>query len=317
VRGAVGGGLVGAAVVGLSGAGAGGLLLLLPLALLMPKIGLPVAAGLLLGVGAALVKGALDTAGRRAWLSGLMAAVLLVLAGVAVVRGGPAAGTEGAAESQLAPVLAPAIAAGLDIGMFQQKVDEAVATNRGALVDDGRPLVVVFGASSSGGGTAGRFWPQVLQEERPDLHIVSLAWGGATTWHLRRIADALDVRADICVSYIGHNDLLEGMPGLTLADLEAGRPAQSGGMVAPVPLTDAAANVQALVARCGRSLLMEERVVGREAWMATYRSMLQGVDDAEWVDGAGAVPPEAMMDNVHPDPRGQELLGRFVAGRLR
>ncbi|MFN7146120.1 MAG: SGNH/GDSL hydrolase family protein, partial [Myxococcota bacterium] len=164
----------------------------------------------------------------------------------------------------------------------------------------------VLGGSSSGGGTRGRFWPQVLQERLGDrATVVSLAWGGATTWHLRRILDRLDARAEVCVLYGGHNDTTRSVPGRTIAQVEAGAPGGDG-LVAAVSLDEARANVLAMKERCGRFVVIQERVRGREADMAAYAAMLREVPGVDWLDGERLVAPTDLLDDVHLHPRGHE-----------
>lgn len=271
-------------------------LLLSPLAPALPVI--PATATLsLLGGACGLVRG-----GARGWaLAGL---ALLLAAGSVLVRPAP---------GPTAAVVAPSWMPSVGPAVLERKVDELVRATGPALAGARRPLVVALGGSSSGGGTAGRFWPQILDELLGGrAQVVSLAWGGATSWHLLRALQRLEVRAELCVAYIGHNDLSVALPGRTIRQILADEPARGSELVAPVPLEDAGRNLQAMRAHCGVLLAIQERVAGREAVMAGYAAMLRGQEGVDWLDGQQLVSAGDLMDDVHLHPAGHERLARAL-----
>lgn len=294
-------------------------LLAAPLTLLLTAVGLPPLAGLALLVGAGALSAAMERRGWRRAAAGGLVAVSLVAAAALVVRAAGPAGLEGSGSE----VVAAALSRTVTVDTFRVKVDDAVAAYgpRLAARPADKPLVLALGSSSSGGNTAGRFWPQVLQEELPEVHVQSLAWGGATTWHVRHILEGLDAHADACVLYMGHNDLMNTSPGRSLAAMEAGAPAEGGHFVPPVPLEDARANLTAIAERCGVLLAMQEHSMEQAALLSGYADMLRAHPRVVYRDGAAELAKlpaaVAMVDPVHPSLRGQEVLGRYVAGELR
>lgn len=274
-------------------------LLLSPLAFLLP---IPVPATLAaLGGACGVVRG-----GGRGY--GIAVVSLMLAAGLVLVQP-TTPPTDSLTSAALAPMVGPAV--------LQYKVDEMRQATAPALAQASRPLIVALGGSSSGGGTRGRFWPQVLQERlQGRASVVSLAWGGATTWHLLRLMEEAQVQADICILYIGHNDLSAALPGRSIRQLLADQPATQQGLVAPVPLADARENVLAMRAHCGQILAMQERVAGRETVMAEYGAMLSTLPGVRWVDGTTIVRPEHLMDDVHLHPPGHEVLAAEVHARM-
>jgi lysophospholipase L1-like esterase len=280
-------------------------LLLAPLALLLP---LPALATLAVLAGAAGMV-------RRGSRGYAVAGVALVIAmGVVLdeVRRGFALRSEPGA---VAEVLAPTVTAAL----FEEKVSQIVQARRDAVQAATHPLVLALGGSSSGGGTEGRFWPQVVQEELgARASVVSLAWGGATTWHLRRALDDLDIHAQIarvCVLYVGHNDVVAAVPGRSIAEVIAGAPAGVG-MMPPVRLPEAAQNIAAIRDRCGHTLAIQERVRGGPDDMVAYAAMIQQVPGVDWADGSALVADADLLDDVHIAPAGHERFGKAIAARI-
>ena len=283
-------------------------LLLAPVALVLP---LPALATLAVLAGAA----GMVRRGRRGYAVAGFA--LLVAMGVVLdeVRRGFALRSETGA---VAEVLAPTVTAAL----FEEKVSQIVQARRDALRSAAHPIVIALGGSSSGGGTEGRFWPQVVQEEvGARASVVSLAWGGATTWHLRRALEDLDVHAQIapsgpiCVLYVGHNDSVAAVPGRSIAEVVAGAPAGVG-MMPPVRLSEAAQNIAAIRDRCAHTLAIQERVRGGPDDMVAYAAMLQQVPGVDWADGSVLVTDADLMDDVHIGPAGQERFGKAIAARI-
>ncbi len=181
-----------------------------------------------------------------------------------------------------------------------------------------RPLVLALGSSSSGGQTAGEYWPQLVQNRLPEATVVTVALGGYTTWHLRRVLDALKVRPEVCVVYAGHNDRNASMPGASITELEKGAKS-SMTLVPAVTLPEARENHLTMAAHCERYLAMAERVVGSEARMNEYAQVLQSLSGVQYLDvrTALASASDRMLDDVHPTPEGHIVLARLVTDRVR
>lgn len=281
-------------------------LLLLPLALLGPAMGLPGAAVASTVVAASATSAALATTAHRralAVLLGLAAASTAVLVTLDA-RTPPSSWLATWSATQL-----------IDRELPRHKVDAMVERGRKAA---SAPRVVIFGSSSSGGSTRGRWWPQILQELLPDVPMAILTEGGATSWHAREVAAALDLHAEVCVTYLGQNDVVVSLPGATLAQLARGEPGTPDRWVAPVTLEEAHENYVALSARC-TVLAMEERSLQQGEALARYRDMLLTVPGLHHADAvtALAAEPGVMLDDIHLTPRGAEVLARFVAEKLR
>ena len=210
---------------------------------------------------------------------------------------------------------------GLDA--YERKVDQAVEFYRPKLANrpKDKPLVVTLGSSSTGGNNPKGFWPQFLDQELPDAHVQTLAWGGATSWHMVKILERLDVQADACVLFMGHNDTIQAVPGQSLASLERGDPPYSDAFVPPVPLPEAQVNMRALSRRCGVFIGMEEYSIGREEDLEGYAAMMDRMPEVLYLDVATPLSErprsQMMIDSVHPSPAGQRLIGSLVAEELR
>ena len=74
----------------------------------------------------------------------------------------------------------------LDAEVVERRLAQAVDQLRPVVAAMGpkRPRIVALGASSSGGQTPGRHWPDVVGERLPSAEVVSLARVGFTTWHM-------------------------------------------------------------------------------------------------------------------------------------
>lgn len=295
------------------------LLVLTPLVALAPQLGLDPRAAWAGVYAAVAFDGARRVSGRARLVAGGAAALAVVAAAVLVALPlfGPVRGP--APDSPLATQAAKVL---IDFHAAQAKVDAVVTRVRADVSarPPGRPLVIALGSSSSGGGQQGAFWPQVLQELRPDLYVVSAAEGGATSWHMRKVVERLPVKPDLCVSYLGHNDTLASFPGLSIAELERGLEPRTASFVPPVTRDEARENYAAMLQGCGRLLAMQEYARGREPTLASYAALLREVPGVIWADGgavlAGAPSALTMVDDVHPTPSGQRLLGAFVAERV-
>jgi lysophospholipase L1-like esterase len=312
------GGLLSLALMGPAGFA---VLLLSPAAPLVEALGLPAmsAMWLLYGAGASMA-----TLKGPTWRRAVAAVACLLSFGMAahafIGTIGPI-GLEAndADNSAVARVLETTL--GLDA--YERKVDQAVELYGPKLKarDATRPLVVTLGSSSTGGNDPRGFWPEYLGKELPDADVQTLAWGGATSWHMLKIMERLDVRADACVLFMGHNDTLQSVPGQSLASLERGEAPYSEAFVPPVPLPEAEVNLKALSQRCGVFVGMEEYSIGREKDLDAYAAMMDRMPEVVYLDAASelAARPQSqmMVDSVHPSPAGQRLLGRLVAEQLR
>ncbi|MCB9741267.1 MAG: SGNH/GDSL hydrolase family protein [Alphaproteobacteria bacterium] len=290
-----------------------------PYALGALAFGVPMPSALCLLVGAATAMAVVEREGWRRGLAGLLTAAALVGAGGFIFADQDPMGIKGG-DSEL---VAKALSRTVDLDTFMNKVDDAVTyygPRLESLREDPRPLVVALGSSSTGGNSHGRFWPEVVAELVPEAKVQRLSWGGMTTWHVRHLLDRLDVHAEVCVLYMGHNDLTPTSPGGSLAQIEAGT-APGGRFVSPVPLEDAKANLSAISQHCGTLIAMQERSTESEAALATYKAMLQAHPDLVYADGAATLDgmpfAVAMVDPVHPSPKGHQVLGAFVAERVR
>lgn len=322
---AIGLAVVSAVTAGLLGFRGLFVLLVMPLSLLGPRLGLPVDALMSLIAASAAVGSAAENPGWRRGLAACLALLGFGMAARSVVQR-PGAGNAGS------QAVEAAVGATIDIGLVQRKVDEVVARTHPlvAAVPAGTPLVLALGSSSSGGGTKGRFWPDFLQEELAGTPgeraqgvapvVISIAQGGATTWHARRILETLDVRPAACVVYLGQNDTTKSMPGLTIAQLERGERPTPGAWVEPATEQDARDNIAAIAARCGVTLAMQEYVVGRTAPLAKFAVMLQTIPGVHYLDPTAPLTsqPRAllMLDDVHPSPAGQQVLAKAIAAEL-
>ncbi len=203
----------------------------------------------------------------------------------------------------------------VDPAMVNRKVEQAISNFKAQKLPEHHPRVVALGSSSSGGGTSGRFWPQILQEKLPNAQVVSLALGGSTSWHMRRILETLDLRPELCILYMGHNDQVPSFPGIGIAGLMRGDSPDPDHWVPPVTLAEAADNVNAMASRCGAFVGVSEYAKGREPAVLAYAEMLASVPGIRVLDAASmfrGLPASAMLDDVHPSPAGQERLALLM-----
>ena len=307
---AVGVGLGTLAVLGPAALGLG---ILAPALLLFQGTAIPPIAVLWLLYAAACSMRVMEGGWRR-W-----AALALSIGGVVLgvwtfVASLPELGTEAVdADNEL---VAQALQVTVGIDAYQAKVDDAVALYRPKLEGVEGPLVVTLGSSSSGGNQPDGFWPDHLGRGLPDAHVQTLAWGGSTSWHMRELLLGLDVRPQVCVLYMGHNDTLRSAPGRSIQQIADEAPAAEG-FVAPVSHAEAAENVRVMADRCGAFLLVPEYSVGREDEIAAWRDAILAEVDVqvhEVVPLLSSRPlDEMMVDNIHPSLEGQELMGEELA----
>ncbi|MBM4365914.1 MAG: SGNH/GDSL hydrolase family protein [Deltaproteobacteria bacterium] len=301
-----------AAILGAAGPAAGLVLFAAPLAWLLAKLGLPVPASLAVVAAAAATTG-LSRARISALSSGGLAVIGLALAAFLTWR-------DAATRAPPAWIAERAGSSLVDTGLLRRKVESVVSRAQKEMIGEpSRPWLFALGSSSSGGGTRGDFWPSMLAEDFPDLALVNIAEGGATSWHMAEVIEALDARPRACVMYMGHNDVAPSLPGLTIAELVAGRLAE-GDWKAPVPPEDLGAVLARLSARCGTTLVLpeyEERASeSMEAWAEAARAA-PGVHvrDPRPVLAAGG--PGFMIDEIHPSGAGQAALADYIAAELR
>ncbi len=297
------------------------LLVLMPAVGLVEPLGLPAAsaAWLLYGAGASMAL----TQGPR-WRRALAA---LACVGSMGMAGQAFLGTIGPIGLEAADAdnvtMARVLETTLGLDAYERKVDQALEFYGPQLRarPAGKPLIVTLGSSSTGGNNPKGFWPETLGRELPEAHVQTLAWGGATSWHMRRILDGLAVRADACVIFMGHNDTLPSVPGQSIGSLERGEPPYSTVFVPPVPLDEAEENLVAMAEHCALFVGMEEYSIGREEDLGDYAALMDRLPQVLYLDVASTLRarPESqvMIDSVHPSPVGQQLIGRQVAELLR
>jgi hypothetical protein len=247
----------------------------------------------------------------RGWsLAGLGAAV----AGVVVLKGPlpVAVPAEGAVADAVAPLVT--------VDTYASKVKDIVRVAGPAVAASTPPLVVVLGGSSTnhGGSVSPTLWPARLGERLAGrATVISLAWGGATSWHARRALEELDLRPAVCLAYGGHNDMVASAPGRTIAEVEAGStvPARPG-LVPPVSLEEAAGNFSAVASRCGVLVAVQEHVRGNPWELAPYARMLehlgQTLPNLRWRDGDQLLTDAHLQDRVHLTDEGHAALAEAL-----
>ena len=314
----LGGGLLSMAVLGPAGFA---LLLLTPLAGGVETLGLPAIAGAWLLYGAGASAATMQGPTWRRVAAALACVVSLGMAAKAFLGTIGPIGLEAADADNVAVARVLETTLGLDA--YERKVDQAVEFYGPKLANrpQDKPLVVTLGSSSTGGNNPKGFWPQFLDQELPDAHVQTLAWGGATSWHMVKILERLDVHADVCVLFMGHNDTIQAVPGQSLASLERGDAPYSDAFVPPVPLPEAEVNLRTLSGRCGVFIGMEEYSIGRERDLEGYAAMMDRMPEVLYLDVATPLSErprsQMMIDSVHPSPTGQRLIGGLVAEELR
>ncbi|MCP4807266.1 MAG: SGNH/GDSL hydrolase family protein [Proteobacteria bacterium] len=304
-------GLVGLAALGPS---ALALLLLAPLAPLIEPFGIPGRAFIWMLFAAGCSMRILEGGWRR-WAALALTLFALAAGGrellISLTPDGLTAGSEQDAG------VAEVVVVTMGIRAFENKVDEAVRFYGPSVRSPRSPLVVTFGSSSSGGNQPAGFWPDHLGRALPQAQVQTLAWGGATSWHMRSTLERLDIRPDVCVMYMGHNDTNLSVPGRSIAAIERGDAQTAEGFVAPVTLDEARDNAQALADRCDGLVIGGEYSVGREddvnAWLAAV-SQVEGVVVVDVSSVLKERPfDEMMVDAVHPSPEGQRRVAEVFA----
>lgn len=297
-------------------------LLLSPLTGLLAGFGVPPLSGLWLLYGAGASERLVGGEGWRRLAAGGLCLLSLGMAGWIWLGSIGPIGIEATDSENV--LVSGALKATMGLGAYQAKVDQAVEYYGPQLArwDGQKPLVVTLGSSSTGGNHPQGFWPSILRSELPSVHVQTLAWGGATSWHMRKILDALEVQADVCVLFMGHNDTIASTPRQSIASLERGEPPYSEGFVPPVPLPEAEENLRYMATHhCRHFVGMEEYSIGREADLDAYAEMMDRMPEVSYLDVAGPLSQrpasQMMVDPVHPSPAGQVVVGELAAERVR
>ena len=212
------------------------------------------------------------------------------------------------------------------IDTYQKKVQEIVDAHQESLAkrDRSKPLLLVFGSSSSGGGTRGnnmKFWPEILRRDLTKVYVQSLARGGATTWHMRKSVEGLNQKADICILYMGYNDRQEKSPKQSIAQLEQGVAPKKDGFVAWVSPQEQKDNILGIQKFCSNFLLVREYVQGQNFRNDPYDRVFQTIENTRYFDPAAMFnkedPKIVMMDNIHPTPFGHQLLAQAIQKEIQ
>jgi len=308
--------------VALLGPAAFYLLLLAPASGALGGLGLPAASLIWLLYAAGASERLFGGKGWRRILAGLVCVGALFLAGRTWSATLKPLGVEATASDNA--VLARALDATTGLSEYLGKVQQAVKFYEPALreLPEDKPLVVTLGSSSSGGNQPRGFWPGFLKDALPEAHVQTLAWGGSTSWHMRKLLDALEVKADACVIFMGHNDTIASTPRQSLAAMERGDPPQSSLFVPPVPLPEAEENLRALAEEhCEVFVGMEEYSIGREEDLDAYAAMMDAMPEVHYLDAAALLRQrpsgQVMADPVHPNVVGSRIIGERVAEELR
>jgi lysophospholipase L1-like esterase len=211
---------------------------------------------------------------------------------------------------------------------YQRKVDDIVAFNKKKIASRPleKPLLFVLGSSSSGGGTRGnnmRFWPEILKKDLQQVHVQSLARGGATTWHMRKVLEGLNTKADVCILYMGYNDRQTKSPRQSIAALEQKKTPQKGGFVAWVSPSEQKENLETMKNWCSHLLLVREYVQERRKERDPYAPVFSSVEQDGTVRAFDPAPifdkepsKVVMMDNIHPTPFGHQILADAIKEQI-
>ena len=212
------------------------------------------------------------------------------------------------------------------IETYQKKVQEIVDANQSSLEkrDRSKPLLFVLGSSSSGGGTKGnnmKFWPEILRRDLNNVHVQSLARGGATTWHMRKVLEGINIKADICILYMGYNDRQQKSPKQSIAQLESAKTPTTEGFVAWVSPAEQRDNILGMQAFCSNFLLVREYVQFENLRNDPYVKILQNIPNTRYFDPSSMFSKEepkiVMMDNIHPTPFGHQLLAQEIQKEIQ
>lgn len=165
-----------------------------------------------------------------------------------------------------------------------------------------------------------KFWPEILRTELSNIHVQSLARGGATTWHMRKAVEGLKHKADICILYMGYNDRQKKSPKQSIAQLEQGVAPTTEGFVAWVSPQEQKENLEGIQKYCTHFLLVREYVHGESRVRDPYRSVFSSIEGARYYDPFSLFSKEdpkiVMMDNIHPTPFGHQILAEQIREQI-
>ncbi|MBM76489.1 MAG: hypothetical protein CMK59_13870 [Proteobacteria bacterium] len=214
----------------------------------------------------------------------------------------------------------------MSLERYLEKVDRAEAFYEPILKkkDSSKPLIVVLGGSSSGGmrrpDEPTLFWPDWLAKGLPNYEVQSLAFGGATTWHLNKLMERLDVRAHTCILYAGHNDRMRSAPKQSLGSLERKEDPQTQAFAYWVDVDDAHVYLDEMALRCGYLVAMEEYRHPDDGEVKAFARLLMRhpkvvhLEAVHFLDKYG--PKVVLQDQIHLNPYGHEILGSWIAEEL-
>lgn len=208
----------------------------------------------------------------------------------------------------------------VDEAILQRKVDQSLARNAAALgrARSAERWLAALGSSATRDGPVNPTWPDLLAWRHPDLPVVNLAIGGATTWHMAGVLATGDLRPPLCALYLGNNDRVRSMPGLTIAQLFAGHDVGRV-WIAPVDWPDVRRNLADARDRCGRLVVMVEHTRGMEEELDRWEREAREVDGVVIADARAALralPVGALVDGVHPSRSGHEAIAGVVERAL-
>ena len=209
---------------------------------------------------------------------------------------------------------------------YLKKIRNMVADHKRRIPSkqSGRPRLIIMGSSSSGGGTPGnnmKFWPEILSMKLDKVSVYSLAEGGATTWHMNKVMQQLNIQAEICIVYMGFNDRQEKSPLQSIAELEQGLTPQGAGFVPWVYPEEQKENLEAIAQRCKKMLLVKEYALDQLPKGSPYLSVFESVTAAKVYDPSalfqGQPQESVMMDKIHPTPYGHTLLADAIINEIK
>ena len=149
----------------------------------------------------------------------------------------------------------------------------------------------------------------------PDYEVQSLAFGGATTWHLTKLVERLDVRAHTCLLYAGHNDRMRSAPRQSLGSLERQEEPQTEAFAYWVDVEDADDYLTQLAQRCGYLVAMEEYRFPDDGEVKAFARLLMRHRDVVHLEAVKHLdtygPKVVLQDQIHLNPYGHEIFGKL------
>ena len=214
----------------------------------------------------------------------------------------------------------------MDLERYEEKVERAEAFYLPQIqdLDPNKELIVILGGSSSGGmrlpDEATKFWPDWIAEKHPDFEVQSLSFGGATTWHIRKLMERLQLKAHTCILYAGHNDRMRSAPRQSLASIERGEEPKSEAFTYWVEVKEAEENMSFLAKQCGYLVAMEEFRSPDNGEVKAFARVLMRHRDVVHLEAAAFLAERGahlvLQDQIHLSPYGHQLLGTWVAEKL-